>query len=452
MHQTDLRHPRPSLQKKLHALYQLRTGSKVNWDASAYRTLLRDLGDPQKKIPPVLHVAGTNGKGSIVAFLRAMLEAQGYRVHVYTSPHLLRVNERIRLAGQEISDERLEASIDTLFAQHSLDGLSFFEITTALAFREFSEVPADVLLLEVGMGGRLDCTNVIEDPLVSVISRISMDHTEFLGSTLAEIAAEKGGILKPGRPCVVGAQGGEDETRSVLSVLDTIAAEKSSPLLVYGRDWRSFESGGRMVFEVAGERSVCPLPTLVGAHQILNAGAALMALRLAGDRLATGENAQAEGLQRAVWPGRMQKLAPASFGLGEGFEVWLDSGHNDSAGEVLAQQIREWASDDPKPLHLVLGMLGNKDVHGFLRPFIPLVQSLGLVRIPGEKNVLTPEGLALKAGILALPSSIRSHETLEEAFAVLRQQARKPCRILIAGSVYLAGAVLEFAERNAIQK
>jgi dihydrofolate synthase/folylpolyglutamate synthase len=314
MHQADLRHPRPSLQKKLLALYQLRTGSKVNWDATAYRTLLRDMGEPHKKLPPVIHVAGTNGKGSIVAFLRAMLEAQGYRVHAYTSPHLLRVNERIRLAGEDITDNLLERMIDEVYAQHSLAGLSFFEITTALAFRAFSAVPADVLLLEVGMGGRLDCTNVIEDPLVSVISRISYDHTEFLGGTLADIAAEKGGILKAGRPCVVGAQGPEDDTRGVLGVLETLADERSTPLLVYGRDWRSFESGGQMVFEARGERNVYPLPGLAGAHQILNAGAALMALRVVGDALPVSEEAKAQGLRRVVWPGRMQGLSRCLWG------------------------------------------------------------------------------------------------------------------------------------------
>lgn len=450
MHQADLRHPRPSLQKKLLALYQLRTGSKVNWDATAYRTLLRDMGEPHKKLPPVIHVAGTNGKGSIVAFLRAMLEAQGYRVHAYTSPHLLRVNERIRLAGEDITDNLLERMIDEVYAQHSLAGLSFFEITTALAFRAFSAVPADVLLLEVGMGGRLDCTNVIEDPLVSVISRISYDHTEFLGGTLADIAAEKGGILKAGRPCVVGAQGPEDDTRGVLGVLETLADERSTPLLVYGRDWRSFESGGQMVFEARGERNVYPLPGLAGAHQILNAGAALMALRVVGDALPVSEEAKAQGLRRVVWPGRMQGLSPVSLGLPEDCEVWLDCGHNDSAGEVLAQQIRKWAADDPKPLHLVLGMLGHKDVRGFLAPFADQIESLTLVRITGEKNILTLQGFQNKAGDLVSSVPVRSFDDLSAAFCALRTEIDGRSRVLIAGSVYLAGGVLDFVQRNPV--
>lgn len=452
MHQADLRHPRPSLQKKLQALYRLRTGSKVNWDASAYHRLLRDLGDPHKKLPPVIHVAGTNGKGSIVAFLRAMLEAQGYRVHAYTSPHLLRVNERIRLAGEEISDERLEASIDALFAQHSLVGLSFFEITTALAFREFSAVPADVLLLEVGMGGRLDCTNVIEDPLVSVISRISLDHTEFLGGTLAEIAAEKGGILKAGRPCVVGAQGGEEDQRTVLSVLERMAEESSSPLLVYGRDWHTYEADGQMVFEAGGKRFVTPLPGLIGAHQILNAGAALMTLRVAAERIPVGDKAQEEGLERVVWPGRLQRLSSAALGLSEETEVWLDSGHNDSAGEILARQIQRWAADDPKPVHLVLGMLGHKDVRGFLQPLAPFIDRFSLVGIPGEKNVLTGEILAEKAGSLSLPALQGFHENPQALFKSLEPGSSEPRRVLIAGSVYLAGAVLDLEQRAAFAK
>ena len=358
------------------------------------------------------------------------------------------MNERIRLAGEVISDDLLERMIDEVYAQHTLAGLSFFEVTTALAFRAFSQVPADVLLLEVGMGGRLDCTNVIEDPLVSVISRISYDHTEFLGSTLADIAAEKGGILKAGRPCVVGAQGAGGDARGVLDVLETIAGEKSSTLFVYGRDWRSFESGGQMVFEVGGERNVYPLPGLAGAHQILNAGAALMALRVAGDALPVQEEAKAQGLCRVDWPGRMQRLSSAVFGLPEECEVWLDCGHNDSAGEVLAQQIRKWAADDPKPLHLVLGMLGHKDVRGFLAPFADQIESLTLVKIAGEKNILTLQVFQNKAGDLVSFVPVRSFDDLSAAFCALRTEIDGRSRVLIAGSVYLAGSVLDLVQET----
>ncbi|MCB1681848.1 MAG: bifunctional folylpolyglutamate synthase/dihydrofolate synthase [Alphaproteobacteria bacterium] len=443
MHTADLRHPNATLQQKLQALYRLRTGSKVNWDSTAYQSLLRSMGEPHRRLPPVFHVAGTNGKGSIVAFLRAILEAQGYRVHAYTSPHLQRVNERIRLAGEEISDSYLEELIDEISAQHSLENLSFFEITTALAFRAFSTVPGDVLLLEVGMGGRLDCTNVIDDPLVTVISRISRDHTEFLGETLPEIAAEKAGIIKKGRPCVVSAQGKSEEEAQIFPVLEKIASTRGAELHFYGRDWMCYGEEGRMILSHDGKKTLYPLPGLTGDHQIINAGAAIMALRCAAERLPVEERSIETGLKAVRWSGRLQLLDSAALGLTERVEVWLDSGHNDSAGDVLARQIQKWAEDDPMPVHLILGMLGHKDVHGFLSPMAPFLTGLSLVGIDDEKNVLSLPVLLEKAGSLVRTLDVQSFETVREALGALRSRIDGPCRILIAGSVYLAGSVLD---------
>ena len=231
-----------------------------------------------------------------------------------------------------------------------------------------------------------------------------------------------------------------------------MAAETSSPLLVYGRDWHTYEADGLMVFEAGGKRLVTPLPRLIGAHQILNAGAALMTLRVAVERIPVGDKAQEEGLQRVVWPGRLQRLSSAALGLPEETEVWLDSGHNDSAGEILARQIQRWAADDPKPVHLVLGMLGHKDVRGFLQPLAPFIDRFSLVGIPGEKNVLTAEILAEKAGSLSLPALQGFHENPQALFKSLEPGSSEPRRVLIAGSVYLAGAVLDLEQRAAFAK
>lgn len=408
--------------------------------------MLRNMGDPHLRLPPVIHVAGTNGKGSIVAFLRAILEAQGNRVHTYTSPHLQRVNERIVLAGAEISDAYLERLIDEAQAQHNLADLSFFEITTAIAFEAFAETPADVLLLEVGMGGRLDCTNVIASPLVSIISRISRDHTEFLGEEIAQIALEKAGIIKPGRPCVLSAQADGADGDAVLRAVVEAAGAARAAVYAFGRDWRSFSEGGGMAFEQGDERLHLPAPALYGAHQIANAGAAIMALRLVSDALPVSADSIARGLQSVRWNGRLQKFAGPSLGLGEHTEVWLDSGHNDSAGEVLAQMIRGWTVDDPKPVRLVLGMLAHKDVRGFLAPLAGLVDGIYLTPIQGEAQGLTPARLREAAGDLTGSCPVQAFGALPEALEAAA--AGGLCRILVAGSVYLAGDFLSLAQER----
>lgn len=405
------------------------------------------MGDPHLRLPPVIHVAGTNGKGSIVAFLRAILEAQGRRVHTYTSPHLQRVNERIVLAGAEIEDTHLERLIDEAQAQHNLSGLSFFEITTAIAFKAFAETPADVLLLEVGMGGRLDCTNVIASPLVSIISRISRDHTEFLGEEIAQIALEKAGIIKPGRPCVLSAQADGADGDAVLRAVAETAGALSAPIYAFGRHWRSISDGNGMVFEQGGEKHDFPMPALCGAHQVANAGAAIMALRLVSEELPVSADSIARGLRNVRWNGRLQKFGGPSLGLGEHTEVWLDSGHNDSAGYVLAQVIRGWTEDDPKPVRLVLGMLAHKDVRGFLAPLAGLVDGIYLTPIQGEPQGLTPARLREAAGDLTGSCAVQAFGSLPEALDAATSDG--PCRVLVAGSVYLAGDFLRLADERA---
>lgn len=447
MHVSDLRHTNPTLREKLERLYALRTRSRMNWDAQGYRTLLHNMGDPHLRLPPVIHIAGTNGKGSIVAFLRAILEAQGYRVHAYTSPHLQRVNERIVLAGEEISDARLEGLIDEVQAQHKLEDLSFFEITTAIAFKAFAETPADILLLEVGMGGRLDCTNVIEAPLVSVISRISRDHTEFLGEDIAQIAREKAGIIKPGRPCVLSAQAEGADGDAVLAAVAETAGALGAPLYAFGRHWLSHASKDGIIFEHGAERLYLPAPGLCGAHQMINAGAAIMALRLVSDALVVSGESISLGLRNVRWNGRLQRFEGRAFGLGEHTEVWLDSGHNDSAGEVLAQMIRGWAADDPKPVRLVLGMLAHKDVRGFLAPLARLVDGIYLTPIQGEPQGLTPARLREAAGDLTGSCAVQAYGSLPEALEAANSAG--PCRLLVAGSVYLAGDFLRLSDERA---
>ena len=446
MHLSDLRHGHASLQEKLAYLYTLRTGSKVNWDQYKYISLLERLGNPHKNLPPVIHVAGTNGKGSTIALLRSILEEQGYMVHAYTSPHLVKINERFVIAGQQISDEVLEQKIDALIAQYDLEGLSFFEITTAIGFDLFAEHTADVVLLEVGMGGRLDCTNVIESPLVGVISRISNDHSEFLGDTLSEIAAEKAGIIKPGVPCVLGYQG--EGSEEIFDVVRLVSTEKSSIVCAYGDDWSVEEGDLNFVFRFKGESHCFPLPALHGIHQIYNAGLALAALEAVRDYLPVSDDAIRKGLVDVHWAGRLQVLDPVALGLPETCEVWLDSGHNDSAGEMLAAFLKMQKEKDEKPVCLVLGMLGTKNPVAFLEPMLPFVDDIHLVPIAGETNILTPERLQSHAGHLLDGIDVTAHSEVKKALQTVQNTYSEPFRILICGSCYLSGDVLNLLENN----
>ena len=394
--------------------------------------LLAALGNPQDKIPPVIHVAGTKGKGSTVATLRACLEAAGYRVHAYISPHLVRFNERIRLAGRLIEEGSLSRLLEECEAANDGRPITYFEITTAAALLAFARTPADVVLLEVGLGGRLDATNVVDRPAVTAITPISIDHVAFLGDTLSAIAGEKAGILKPNVIGVIAPQPGEAEV-----VIESRAATCAAPLYRAGREWNCAATAGGMRYEGARWRLDLPRPSLLGMHQIVNAGVALACLEnLAGFNL--GPEALAAGLLHIDWPARLQLLrtGPLVEAMPAGGELWLDGGHNPAAGEVLGEVAADWWD---RPLDLVVGMLNTKDAAGFLRPFAPFARSLQAVTIPGEQNPLPAAAIvdaACSVGIAA--ESAASVGAAVEAIAAKGGVGR----VLICGSLHLAGVVL----------
>ncbi|HUN47096.1 MAG TPA: folylpolyglutamate synthase/dihydrofolate synthase family protein, partial [Stellaceae bacterium] len=351
------------------------------------RRLLAALGHPERQLPPVIHVAGTNGKGSTVATLRACLEEAGYRVHVYTSPHLVRFNERIRVAGSLVEEEPLAALLEECERVNGETPITFFEITTAAAFLAFARTPADATLLEVGLGGRFDATNVIDRPAATVLTPISIDHQRFLGNTVAAIAFEKAGILKPGVAAVVGPQPAE-----AADVIARRAGEVGAPLYRHGLDWRAEPSASGLRYEGKRWRLDLPAPSLLGRHQVDNAGAAIATLESL-PQFELDAAALAKGLQHIDWPARLQHLTrgPLAALLQPGSELWLDGGHNQAGGEVLALQAAAWRD---RPLHLVFGMLSTHDAEGFLRALAPYAQSLGTVAIPGEAASRTAEDSA----------------------------------------------------------
>lgn len=405
--------------------------------------LLAKLGNPERRLPPVVHVAGTNGKGSVVAFLKAMLEAEGKRVHAYTSPHLVRFHERIVLAGEggkakPIGEKELADLLTRVQRINARDEITYFEITTAAAFLAFAEHPADVLLLEVGLGGRLDATNVIDRPALSIITPVAIDHTDKLGTTVPQIAREKAGILKPGVRAVVSVQPPEAQ-----AVIAEVAQRVGAPLCIWGEDYEAFEQRGRLVFQGPERLLDLPLPALAGQHQISNAGTAVAAAL----QLGLSDEAIERGLVEARWPARMQQLSngPLSRLLVAGSELWLDGGHNPSGARAVAQTLAELDERAPKPVALVLGMMGQKDALGFLEHFRGLVRYVLCVPIPGAPEAAFPPGelaaLAAGTGFDAetapdVPAAIRRAQDLIEA----------PTRILICGSLYLAGHVLALQE------
>jgi dihydrofolate synthase/folylpolyglutamate synthase len=410
--------------------------------------LLAKLGDPHKHLPPVIHIAGTNGKGSVTAYLKAMLEAAGGRVHVYTSPHLVRFHERIEIAGtspqgraQAIGEAELVDVLLRTRAVNSGDDITQFEITTAAALLAFAEHPADALLLEVGLGGRLDATNVVAEPALTVITPVSMDHAEKLGNTLEKIATEKAGIIKPGVTCIVSQQEGR-----VLEVIRRTAEDAGAPLVVWGEHYDAYEQRGRLIFQKEDHLLDLPLPALVGRHQIVNAGTAVAAA-LELDCFRIEERAIERGLLGVNWPARMQRLdaGPLPSLLKPGSELWLDGGHNPAAGQNLAQTLADLEERAPKPLYLVVGMMGLKDAAGFLSPFRGLARCCITVPIPGAHEApFAPDALAEAARSVALKA-----EAAPGVEAALRRiEALEPGakRIVIAGSLYLAGHVLALQE------
>jgi dihydrofolate synthase/folylpolyglutamate synthase len=397
--------------------------------------LLAELGHPERKLPPVIHVAGTNGKGSTVAFMRAILEAAGYRVHAYTSPHLVSFNERIRVAGRLIEGPALLNLIEEVRGINGDQPITFFEITTAIALLVFSRVEADAVLLETGLGGVMDATNVVDRPAATVITRISYDHTHLLGTTITAIAGEKAGIIKPGVPIVLSRQ--KEET--AIEVVSRRAEREGAPLILYGRDWQ-IEEGDGLHYEDRFGSLTLPVPALLGAHQYYNAGAAIAALRHAGKFTLT-EKDFSQGLVHVEWPGRLQRLTrgPLAAILPEGAELWLDGGHNDSGGEALGEQAAAWAAQkDAKPLSLIFGMLNTKDTNAFLRPLAPYVTEVQAIAIPEEDLSLS----AAEAASAAEKSGLKAGAAANIEDALKQLLASGPHRILICGSLYLAGTVL----------
>lgn len=390
--------------------------------------LLDRLGNPQKAMPPVIHIAGTNGKGSTLAMLRAGVEGAGLKAHAYTSPHLVRFHERIRLAGELISESDLMAVLDECYDANGGAQITYFEITTCAALLAFSQTPADYTLLEVGLGGRLDATNVLDAPRLTMITPVSYDHPQFLGDTVAAIAGEKAGILKPGVPCVVSRQVPE-----AMEVIEDRAAALGAPLLVEGQDWQAWEERGRLTYQDTSGLLDLPPPALAGAHQFQNAGAAICALRNIG----LGEDAAEAAVTQVTWPARMQRLRKGPLiDASEGAEFWLDGGHNAACGAALAETLSRLPE---RETHLVCGMMNTKDVAGYLAPLVPYAASLSAVDIEGEPNTLPAADTARAATAAGIPAWVSDGV----ASAVAGIVARAPtARILICGSLYLSGRVL----------
>ena len=389
--------------------------------------LLKALDNPQDRLPPVIHIAGTNGKGSTQAMIRAGLEAAGHSVHAYTSPHLARFHERIRLAGTLITEEHLTQVLDRCEAANGGEAITYFEITTCAALLAMAETPADFTLLEVGLGGRLDATNVVA-PRLTVITPVDLDHQQYLGDTIEAIAFEKAGILKSGVPVVVGPQ-----HEAGLAVIERQALRLSAPVLAHGQHWHAGLERGRLVYQDERGLLDLPLPNLPGPHQIGNAGMALAALR------DLGMNAEAceAAVTRAVWPARMQRLSGPLVDSVAPAELWLDGGHNPAAGVAIAATLRGLP---PRPTHLICGMLNTKDIGGYLRPLAEIAESLTAVSIPDASATL-PASETARAARAAGFTSVNEAASLTEALRLAAGRS-SPSRLLICGSLYLAGHVL----------
>lgn len=420
----------------------------IDLSLSRIERLLADLGEPQRRLPPVIHVAGTNGKGSTVAFMRAILEASGYSAHVYTSPHLVRFNERVRLGapggGQLVDDLSLLDALDRCEQANRGQPITVFEITTAAALLLFSERRADVLLMETGLGGRLDATNVVDCPLLTILTSISFDHTEHLGRDIASIAREKAGIVKPGRPCILAPQ----PHAEVADVVRDECRRKGAPLIESGVDFEARPSESGFVYRDAEGSVAVEALGLRGAHQLDNAATAVAALRRSGILL-PGQRSVAEGLARAAWPGRLQPLAGGRIAslLPRGCDIWLDGGHNPDGARVAMAAMRALGTKDGRPLVVVLGMLGTKDATGFLEAFADQANLVLAAPIEGAAAARSAADLARAAWSLGLTALATT--SLPNALDEIRSLpfAVSP-RVLITGSLYLAGEVLAFDGRT----
>jgi dihydrofolate synthase/folylpolyglutamate synthase len=407
--------------------------------------LLEDLGRPQDRMPPIIHIAGTNGKGSATAFSRALIEASGLSAHVHTSPHLVRWHERYRIgvpggSGRLATDEQLLDAV--LRAEKANNGqpITVFELLTAVLFILFSEHPADAAIIEVGLGGEFDATNVISNPAVSLIMPVALDHQQWLGGTIAEIAKAKAGIIKRNRPVVIGRQ----DEESALNVLRETAERAGGPLQVYGQDYLAYEENGRLVYQDQDGLMDLPLPALPGRHQYANAAAAIRAVKSAGFRLR--EEVVARAMKSVSWPARLQRLRTGDLipFAPVGAEVWLDGGHNPHGGRAVAEAMVAFEERDPRPLYLVTGMINTKDPKGYFEAFHGLARKVYTVAIQKSDAGLDPvvlAGEAAEAGLVAAPASSAA-AALSEISAEIGEN-EKPPRILIGGSLYFAGNILE---------
>jgi dihydrofolate synthase/folylpolyglutamate synthase len=408
----------------------------IDLSLSRVRRLLSDLGEPQSRLPPVIHVAGTNGKGSTTAFLRAIGEAAGLRVHVFTSPHLVRFAERIRVAGQLIGEDELTALLDRVERVNAGQSITFFEITAAAALLAFAETPADLCVVEVGLGGRFDATNVFEHPAVTVIAPVDYDHKEHLGDTLTAIAGEKAGIMRPGRPAVIGRQPEE-----ALVVIEAQAARLSAPLTVAGRDFDAYAERGRLIYQDEEGLIDLPPPSLYGRHQVDNAGLAIAALRALRDLRIT-EDALAKGVAAAEWPARMQRLTAGPLAVmakARGADLWLDGGHNPHAARALAQAAADLSGRDGRPVVFVLGLLARKDAVGVMAALSQV--RCKIITIGFNSDLAAPpEPLAELARAQGLEAQACLNVT-DGVRMALAGDGPAP-HVLICGSLYLAGEVL----------
>ena len=404
--------------------------------------ILELLGNPQDKLPPVIHVAGTNGKGSTVAYIKSILEQAGLKAHCYTSPHLVKFHERIYVAGETIAEEKLSGLLEECEVANGNAPITFFEITTAAAFLAYSRTPADYLILEVGLGGRLDATNVIARPALSVITTVDYDHQQYLGTTLTAIAHEKAGILKSGVPAVIGAQ--PDEARAEI---ERVAEKIGSPIFIANQDWQAFEQHGRMVFQDENGLLDLSLPQLKGRHQVDNAGNAIAAIRLLDDTRVSESHIE-RGLRSVFWPARMQRLGAGVLTdlIPKDAELWLDGGHNPAAGRVIARAFSDINDRHSRPLVLIWGMLNTKDAGSFIEPFAGLAQRVVTITIPDEPNAIAADQLAEIARGRNL--SAETATSLTKALGQASLTTPAP-RILICGSLYLAGHVLSVHENKA---
>ena len=412
--------------------------SLIDLTTGRVERLLEALGRPDLRLPPVIHVAGTNGKGSTTAFLRAMAEAAGLKVHVLTSPHLVRFAERIRVAGRLITDEALDALTDRLEAANAGQPISFFEITTVLALQAFADTPADLCVIEVGLGGRFDATNIFDAPAVSVITPVDYDHLEMLGPELSKIAWEKAGIIKPGRPVVSARQHEEAQ-----AVIEAEAEARGAPLTLVGRDADIWRERGRLVVQAPDRLLDLPAPSLPGLHQFENAGLAALALLALGDPR-IDEAALARGVQEAVWPGRFQRLTTGPLGglaAARGSDLWLDGAHNPHGAAALARTCEEMGARDPRPLVLVTGQFARKDPRGFFAAFTGLGPQVVATTFESA-SALSPEDLAAAARAEGLEASTAPDVSAAVAMALTLDVQGPPPRVVICGGLHFAGEVL----------